>query len=204
MVTIEQKINLFSKLIYQDVENEISEKINIVAKQRAQRLEQVKSEANKKAKDIYNTNENKIKRKVSEVVTRAKVDSKHKVLETKEICVNKMMSKLENGLVNLVSTLEYEDYIKACINKANQLMDKNNSLQVIVKNEDAKRFKELLESNNFTVTSTQSPIIGGIIVVDPKNHTRIDLSIKSKLEEIRPTVVNRIMKELWEVGVDIE
>ena len=135
---------------------------------------------------------------------KAKIENKRQILKAKEACVAKMLQKLEDKIQEFISTPDYEKYIKTCIQRSTTLMEIGTPLRAVVSPGDSKRFKGMLERYNFSIETTQPPIIGGIIMIDSKNNTKIDFSIDTTLEEMLPVITNEIMIELEEVGDEVE
>lgn len=204
MVTIEEKINVFSKLIYQDVENDLLEQKELKKEKQAQKLEQVTEIAHKQAQEILRANDYRIKQQRSESIGKAKIENKRKLLKAKESCVKEMLLKLDNRIKDFMGTSEYERYIKDCIQKSTQIMEIGTPLRAVVSQADAERFKKMLERYNFSIEVAQPPIKGGIIIVDPKNNTKVDFSIDTALEDMMPVITNEIMTQLGEVGDYVE
>lgn len=205
MVTIEQKADLFSELLYQNVQSEIKDQTNQFNEKKASLLEQAEAEAAKKAHVLYTANEKKINRKKNELITRSKIEKKKEIIGAKEACINQMTSKIEERAKAFVITTDYIRYIENCMEQVIKLMGTQNPLEVFIMEDDRQKFKELLNKNRlneelFSIKTAQNNIIGGLVVVDSKTHTRVDFSIQTRLNEMKPFIINQVMEALEEVG----
>ncbi|HHX62604.1 MAG TPA: hypothetical protein GX707_18105 [Epulopiscium sp.] len=200
MVTIEQKVELFSELLYQEIQNEIDDQTNQFNQKKTSLLEQAQASAKKKALAIYATGEKQVNRKRNELITLSKINSRKEIIETKEACVDQMMTKIEEKTKAFILTEDYKAYIENCMAQVMKLMGTDNPLEVFVMEEDMQRFKGLFNKENFLMNQAQSTMIGGVVVVDSKAHTRVDFSIRTRLNDMKPFIINQVMEALEEVG----
>ena len=204
MVTIEQKVKLFSKLIYQEVDYDIQEKQTLMKQEQSEILERATQAAKKQANEILRANEYRVGEQHSKAIGKAKIENKREILKAREACVTKMLQKLESKISAFIETPDYEKYIKNCIQKSTKMMEVGTPLRAVVSKADAKRLKVMLERYNFSIEIAQQPIMGGIIIVDPKNNTQVDFSFDTTLKDKLPVITGAIMTELEEVGEKIE
>ena len=204
MVTIEQKVKMFSKLVYQEVDSDLDRQKAALKEKQNERLEKATQKAKEKAKEILNATEYKIRERENQAIGKAKIESKRDILKAREDCIEQMIMKLENKIFKFMRTSDYEKYIKSCIQKSTKVMEIGSPLKAVLNSEDAQRFKHMLERYNFSIEIASPAIMGGIIIIDPKNSTQVDFSIDSTLEDMMPIITNEIMTKLGKVGDCIE
>lgn len=204
MVTIEQKLLLFSKLINHSMEKDFKDELKELEKQYSLRFDSSKDEIDAAAQSIEERARKKAEMRRTESLSRQAVNIKREILLQKEKCYYIFMEKLKSRLTEFVNTEEYKTYLLNLIKKIN-ITDENYDWVIYLTESDNKRYSELikeeLKKNNINIEFKNSyNIIGGLIVIDKDKNTKIDFSIDSVLEDNKTYIMQTIFDAL-EAGV---
>lgn len=204
MVTIEQKLLLFSKLINHSMEKDFKDELKELEKQYSLRFDSSKDEIDAAAQSIEERARKKAEMRRTESLSKQAVNIKREILLQKEKCYYIFMEKLKSRLTEFVNTEEYKTYLLNLIKKIN-ITDENYDWVIYLTESDNKRYSELireeLKKNNINIEFKNSyNIIGGLIVIDKDKNTKIDFSIDSVLEDNKTYIMQTIFDAL-EAGV---
>ncbi|MEG1147242.1 MAG: hypothetical protein RSD98_01455, partial [Niameybacter sp.] len=110
MVTIEQKLSLFSKLLQQDIKTEIGDKIESMEKEYEEIMLEHKRKVDKDADDIVEHARKKGEIKRLELISKAKMQTKKQTMFTKEKYIGVFMEHLKARIGVFKRTTEYKAY----------------------------------------------------------------------------------------------
>lgn len=205
MVTIEQKLLLFSKLINHSMEKDFKDELKELEKQYSLRFDSSKDEIDAAAQSIEERARKKAEMRRTESLSKQAVNIKRGILLQKEKCYYIFMEKLKSRLTEFVNTEEYKTYLLNLIKKIN-ITDENYDWVIYLTESDNKRYSELikeeLKKNNINIEFKNSyNIIGGLIVIDKDKNTKIDFSIDSVLEDNKTYIMQTIFDALEAGGI---
>ncbi|HBC32395.1 MAG TPA: hypothetical protein DC024_14270 [Clostridiales bacterium] len=205
MVTIEQKLLLFSKLINHSMEKDFKDELKELEKQYSLRSDSSKDEIDAAAQSIEERARKKAEMRRTESLSKQAVNIKRGILLQKEKCYYIFMEKLKSRLTEFVNTEEYKTYLLNLIKKIN-ITDENYDWVIYLTESDNKRYSELikeeLKKNNINIEFKNSyNIIGGLIVIDKDKNTKIDFSIDSVLEDNKTYIMQTIFDALEAGGI---
>jgi V/A-type H+-transporting ATPase subunit E len=206
MVTIEQKLLLFSKLIHQSMDKEFSEELEEIEKQYKDKLQKNKDEVDNEVKYIVENARKNVEAQKIEVQSKVKISIKKESMAVKEKYFKVLMNDLKKTLKEFVGSEKYEKYLLKSITKFNnELISGETSNIVIYLTENDNReygalIKQEIESKcsykNITFNIIDNSIIGGIIIELPENNLRIDMTIESVLEENEIYIMQTLFEAL--------
>lgn len=205
MVTIEQKLLLFSKLINHSMEKDFKDELKELEKQYNLRFDSSKDEIDAAVQSIEDRAREKAEMRQTESLSKKAVNIKREILLQKEKCYYIFMEKLKSRLAEFVNTEEYKTYLLNLIKKIN-ITDENCDWVIYLTESDNKRYSELikeeLKKNNINIEFKNSNnIVGGLIVIDKNKNTKIDLSIDSVLEDNKTYIMKTIFEALEAGGI---
>ena len=205
MVTIEQKLLLFSKLINHSMEKDFKDELKELEKQYSLRSDSSKDEIDAAAQSIEERARKKAEMRRTESLSKQAVNIKRGILLQKEKCYYIFMEKLKSRLTEFVNTEEYKTYLLNLIKKIN-ITDENYDWVIYLTESDNKRYSELikeeLKKKNINIEFKNSyNIIGGLIVIDKDKNTKIDFSIDSVLEDNKTYIMQTIFDALEAGGI---
>lgn len=209
MVTIEQKLLLFSKLLNQSMDKKFQEELEELEEQYNAKLQKNKDEVDKEAKNIIETARKKVETGRLEVQSKTKIIIKKESMEVKEKYFNILMSHLKDNLEEFVVSEMYKNYILKNICQFNQEINSNTGDELIIylTKKDNEKFSSLIKQEieskhslkNIIFKVIDDSIIGGIIIDFPQKKLRIDMTIESVLEE-NETYIMQTLFEALEAG----
>ncbi len=203
MVTIEQKIILFSRLIYQLMNSNFKEVLQDLESEYDKKFEENKHNIDLQVKKIVNSAHKKRDLEVSKIQGTLKMNEKKEYMLEKEKCYEKFMNKLKAYIFEYVKSESYKNYLLKLINDIGLKCTDMNDISLYLTKEDHGKYSDLLgkelqklgyKENNYKIEILKNSIIGGFVIEDNINKIRIDLSIKSLLDDNR----EYIMKILFE------
>jgi V/A-type H+-transporting ATPase subunit E len=203
VVTIEQKIILFSRLIYQLMNSNFKEVLQNLESEQEKRFEDNKHDIDLQVKKIISNAHKKRDLEVSKVQGTFKINEKREHMLEKEKFFDKFMVKLDAYIEKFVNGESYKDYLLKLINGIGLKDSEIKSLSLYLTKDDYSKYSDLLskeiknlgyKEDNYKIDISNYNIIGGIVIEDNINKFKVDLSIKSLLEDNK----DYIMKFLFE------
>ena len=209
MVTIEQKLTLFSKLLNQDIKEEMDEKFIKLEREYEQRIAESKFNADQEANEIVEQARKRAEIKRVELMSKGRLASKKEMIQVKEEMVEQFISTLQERVKIFTQTAAYLIYLENMIKSLNGLSESSNQLMVYLTSQDyennqkfiAKRLvSNGIDEDKLSFEIAKTPILGGLIIVDTVYNTRIDMSMSTVIEEAKGSIINRIIRAIREVG----
>jgi V/A-type H+-transporting ATPase subunit E len=213
MVTIEQKLTLFSKLLNQDIKEEVDKQLVELEKVYKQKRLVNQAKADKEALVLVESAIKRAETKKTELISKAKMCNKKECMMAKEAYIHTFIERLKDKIKDFTQTDEYKAYLDRYLMQFETLRDYENDLDVYITESDYNRHKEYIkeklgtiglqgEKLNFKIAN--DTILGGIIIEDPKRNMRIDTSILQVLEDAKNHIIEVVFGAIGEVGEKVE
>jgi len=205
MITIEEKLNVFTKMVLGKVQDEYQAKLNELTEKNNILIEQQREELIEKKKKILQEYISKGEIEKEKLISKAKVERKRMILAKKEELIDKLMDNIFKMSDQYTYRKKYEEYIRGVIKRVLQEFKDKNHLNIYVLKRDVERFKELIYNeakradfpeDKITIMETKEDIIGGLIAVDGDETVRIDYTLRGLIEENRRIIGQRLVEEL--------
>ena len=212
MVTIEQKVLLFSKLIDQLMNAQFKEGLKNLEVEYNGKLEKNKKDTDLEVKKIINNANKKRNLEISKAYSSFKINEKKELMLVKENCFNKFMVRLKSYIEEFIKSDKYKDYLLKLIKEISLEEKHTNSITIYVTSDDYSKYSDLLKNelkklgyndDKYTIAVAKDNIIGGFVVEDNVDKFRINLSIKSLLDDNKSYIMQMLFEAL-EAGVDNE
>lgn len=209
MVTIEEKLRLFSKLVYQDIIYESEEKIKEIEAKNNILVEEYKKELEEKAKKVIQNMDLKIEQKKNEMISKANMEAKQKLLSKKQELLELLIEEQKSKAKAFVNTREYDLYFKNNFEEILNELKAFKGIRIEVLPQDREKFHTFIEksmedrgisTDKICYVEGNKTMIGGMIVSNEEGSIRYDASIASLLEDKRPFIMKRMYEELEKVG----
>nr|WP_302596015.1 V-type ATP synthase subunit E [uncultured Cellulosilyticum sp.] len=213
MVTIEQKLTLFSKLLNQELKEEVDKKSLELEKEYEGKIAESKYKIDKKAADIIDDARKRAETKKIELISKGKMSSKKETMLTKEKVVVRFMEALIERTRKFTDKPTYENYLVKTIKELDELKTYKNPLIVYMTAKDLERYQSLVKSSlvelglkpeQVQLEAAANDMIGGLIITDPILNMKVDLSMRSIIEESKERIVELVTLALGEAGEGIE
>lgn len=209
MVTIEQKLTLFSKLLNQDIKEEMDEKFAQLEKEFERKIAENKFAVDKEATEIVEQARRRAETKKIELISRGHLSSKKETMQVKREVTERFFKALKEKVIDFTKTPEYLSYLLETISELKELAESKNSLVIYLSQNDYDNHQQDIEkalnaigivSERLSFEVAQTPILGGLIVVDCISNTRIDASMLQVIEDAKEHIIEKISKAIGEVG----
>ena len=202
MTTIEDKISLFSKIIYDKVNEEKEEKLEVFVSEAQKRLSKEKEKIEELMKSLQIDVSKKSNIKANVIVAKERVSKQREVLFLKDKLVNDALEAVREKLVEFVSLPQYKPYFISSLKKAFEGISNGNYYLILLKR-DYERFQSDIEitcneypQRSIEIRISEVDFIGGLMLKDVEGKFKIDNSIYSKLLESKEIIGVRVMEVL--------
>jgi len=209
MVTIEQKLTVFSKLLNQDIKEEMDEQFLQLEKEYERRIAESKFAVDKEAAEIIEQARKRAEIKSIEWLSKGKIASKREMMQVKEDVIRRFMQALSYKVTLFTQLPEYLTYLQQVIDQMGELGQNKNPLKIYLTQQDDEKNRQWikeafinlgLEESQLQFEVADTPILGGMIIVDQLEHTRMDMSMLEIINEAKEQIVERISRAIGEVG----
>jgi V/A-type H+-transporting ATPase subunit E len=202
MTTIEDKISLFSKIIYDKVNEEKEERLEVFACESQKKLNMEKEKIEELTRSLQIDVLKKSNIKANVIVAKERVSKQREVLSLKDKLVKDALEEVRQKLVEFVSLVEYKPYFISALKKTFEGIDSGNYYLMVLKT-DYERFKDDIEvicgqypERNVEIRISEVDFIGGLMLKDFEGKFKIDNSINSKLQDCKEIIGVRVMEVL--------
>jgi V/A-type H+/Na+-transporting ATPase subunit E len=206
-VTIEDKIELFSKVIYGSIEEESSKKRERLADAHKKELDEICKEIEERKVEIVEAAIAKAEREKVKLIAKANNQHQHILLDKNQQAIQKVMERLQEFARAFTETQDYKGYMKRNIESIIMTLDKSKQITFYCMEKDLQLvgqiLEELIDANSqikYEIKKTTYNIIGGIIAEDMVNLMQLDLTLKTLLDEYKDPVGAAITDKFDEVS----
>lgn len=212
MVTIEQKLTLFSKLLNQDIKEEIDKKLNALEEEYEKRIAENKFRVDKEAVEIIEQARRRAEIKKVELISKGKLASKKEMMLMKEELIERFMTTLENKIKDFTKTEDYKLYLSKKFQELKGLEGGTNHLEVYLMPSDYEMHQSFikeglvkigLKEEQLSFNLSDQDMLGGLIIEDPVLKIRIDESIRTLIQDKKDELIEKISLAIGEVGGSI-
>jgi V/A-type H+-transporting ATPase subunit E len=202
MTTIEDKISLFSKIIYDKVSEEKEERLEDFTKESQIKINTEREKLEELMKNLQIEVSKKSNIKANTIIAKERLIKQREVLFLKDKLVNDALEDVREKLVEFVSLAEYKPYFINALKGTFNGIDKGDYYLIVLK-KDYERFKDYIDAvgdeypeRNVEVRISEVDFIGGLMLKDFDGKFKIDNSIYSKLQESKEIIGVRVMEVL--------
>ncbi len=201
MVTIEQKLTLFSKLLNQDIKEETEKKFYDLEKEYKRIIAESKYRTDCECKEIIELARRKAELKKVELISKGKLASKKENMCTIERVFERFKTSLEAKINEFVTSSAYNTYLEKQISELDDLKEYSNELIVYLTPNDYAHHLDFIKTqltkigippSKLAFEQTKEPILGGLIIKDPQLNMRIDQSIRAAMDEQKNNIMEKI------------
>lgn len=213
MVTIEQKLTLFSKLLSQELKEEVNKKTLELEKEYEGKIAESKYQVDKEAVEIIDNAKKRAEAKKVELISKGRMCSKKETMLIKEKLVVHFMETLIERTKAFTDKPIYANYLEHIVRELDELKNYENPLIVYMTEKDLLKYQSIIRKNLIQIglkedqmqfEQTENDIIGGLIIRDPMLNMKIDMSMRSIIEESKDRIVEIVTLALGEVGEELE
>lgn len=207
-VTIEDKIELFSKVIFGNIEVQSSEKRESLGEAHKKELEELSKETEKRKAELMEAAKAKAERERIKLIAKANSQQQHILLNKKQQAIQNLMERLQKLAEAFTETQDYKDYINKSIESAIIKLGKSKQITFYTMEKDLQLVTQILEEKlihtdhetKYDIKKANNNIIGGIIAEDRIVLIQLDLTLKAFIEEHREKIGAAITHKFDEVN----
>ncbi|MBU3110445.1 V-type ATP synthase subunit E [Clostridium lacusfryxellense] len=202
MTTIEDKISLFSKIIYDKVNEEKKERLDLFNIEAQRKISTEKEKIKDLSLKLQSESQKKSSIKSNALIAKEKLNKQREVLLLKDKLIEDALESVHQRLLDFVCLDEYKSYFISGIQRNLKAIDKG-SYYILVLKRDYDKFKSEIEDvlkeytdYNIQIKISEDDFIGGHLLKDFDGRFRMDSSIYSTLHESKELIGVRVMEML--------
>ena len=202
MTTIEDKIGLFSKIIYDKVNEEKKERLEEFNLEAQKRINAEKEKIEELTRKLKLEVVKKANIKANGIVAKERLNKQREVLLLKEHLISDALDNVHERLMDFVNGDEYKAYFIRALQKTLEEIHNGNYYIIVIKR-DYERFQSEIEdavyeqsNRKLKLTISEKDFIGGVMLKDFAGTFKIDNSILSSLQESKEIIGVRVMEVL--------
>jgi vacuolar-type H+-ATPase subunit E/Vma4 len=206
MITVNDKLKLFTKRIIDLQQKTYDEKVESLEKQMVIDLEERKKVLLRDRKKYETTLLKGINNERASRLSNARSERKRRLLLKRKEMIDELLEGVKAYTKNFVHTDDYILYMKQTIQKHNRVIKALGEFDFLVNERDLK-YKEVFEDlfksldlNCLKVSVCEKKILGGAIIVKSDRSSRLDLSLDSVIEDNKKYMGQLIYDMLEEAG----
>ncbi len=203
MVTIEQKLSVFSKLLERSMNDHFTAQMEKLTQDCQKKLLESKQAADLETARIEKKAREEAEKKRMEILNRSAMAHRIILMETKEELFSIMLTHLMQRVDEYIQSEGYREYL---ISLARQLdgseVPAGNAVVCMMQSdldrygEDVRNAMPHIQKGIRSFEPAQSNILGGLILIDSDSDTRVDLSVRTLLEENKPVMMELLFNAL--------
>lgn len=195
MVTIEDKIRLFAKMIYEKVDRENQAVLSRFENEIRQLMEEKKQEFTREAEEIWQKGRREIQKRVRQIISQARMDEKRMLWEKRQLCFAEMVDCLLDYAKEFVHTGEYGDLLWKELPEILSTQNKNHVLELYLTSWDLERFAAKIELTfagyNLRLQADDS-LVGGFVLIDREQNVKIDMSFVNRIQSAKDLITEQL------------
>lgn len=204
MTTVDDKLKLFAKIIFENVERESERKITESAKSQEMALEAERQKIMKESEDLLKQAQRKAEDRKRQIISKANIDKQHTLLKKRKEILDRTIEDIKGLAVAFTSREEYLPFLERCIESGLSRLEAREAVALFCKH-DMEMYGEAVKSfiNKYkkpdvsiAIQETNEEILGGCIYEDAGETIRIDCSIASIIEDNKGLIGNMLMDNL--------
>jgi V/A-type H+/Na+-transporting ATPase subunit E len=191
MTTIDDKLELFNKLIFDKIYTEKKIEIDKFYKEKEEVLIKEKEKQEEKRIAFINDADKKGRLKENEIVAKEEIVISQKLLALKKELLSETASALKDRIREFTKTEEYKDFLFKLIEQSEEILDDKNYILSLTDqdkekygDEIKKQFSEKIKGN-IELKSSELDILGGLIIEESEGNYRINNTLLNKLDDTR-------------------
>ncbi|MGF7058496.1 V-type ATP synthase subunit E [Brassicibacter mesophilus] len=209
MITVEKKLNIFSKLILEKEQNESDTKLQEMKKNNEKIIQDHKEKIEEKARHLINNRVSKANVEKNTIISKVTSEAKNKILAKKKELLDRTIEGIKNKAKQFTDMPEYEIYLMNSVSEVLSALKGEQGVSMYLLQKDTERFNEKLtdiiiqngfNQSDIEIMPTTYDIIGGVFAENKTKTIRIDATIKTVIEDNKSTIGQILYEELKKAG----
>jgi len=206
MITVDEKIDVFTKIVLDRLEESYSEKISELDEETIEAVKEYEEKLKEKSRKFIEVNEENARGDARKKISKVLSGVRTQMLRLKHDIVLELCDALKARVSEFRKTPEYLEFLKNRIQKSVDELNQFKSIEIEILEEDASRFGEVLtsemEAQGFDPTKVKwapvkKGIMGGLIFYNGERTLKLDGSFDILLEDAE-VVMGQLVAELLE------
>jgi vacuolar-type H+-ATPase subunit E/Vma4 len=203
-VSIENKIELFRKIIFSDIENNSSNKKQKLLECFEAEKVRLRKDTEQKKQKIINEEVSKAEKDKKQILAKANAEQYHRALLKNQEFTEEMIRLVKKEASKYIRSEEYKDYIRDNLIKAEKLMEQSKFAYYYFTKTDMETLGSFINSSiasirgegTYTVKEAEPGIIGGFLMEDEDKLIQVNYTLQSLIEENRELIGSNISRRL--------
>lgn len=199
MITVEEKLKLFTKLVYDKIEKENQTEIDKYNSEYGNIIDEKKKEFEKQAEKMDSEKMKEIDKKKNQIISRAKVEEQKLLLQKKKEIFDEAVEEIKNYSKEFTNSEDYKELLLKSLKESMEDLKESKNISFYVIENDRDKFKktiaEMYPDTNFKI-DVDDNLIGGFTVQDEDNNIKIDMSLMSKIESSKEVIGEKLYSML--------
>lgn len=204
MTTIDDKLKLFARIVFEKVEKDSELKVEEFTKEQDELLESEKKNIIKESENLIKQTRKKAEDKKRQILSKANIEKQHTLLKKRKELFDRAVEDIKGLALEFRSRKEYVPFLENSIMNGILKLQTDDVL-CLVSSYDFQNYgpliNEMIQKYNkpgisITVLPTEEEILGGCIFEDKLKTVRIDCSMASVIEENKGLIGSILMDNL--------
>ncbi len=206
-VSIEDKIELFRKMIFSDIENHSAEEKEKLLERIELEKDRLRAEAEAKGNRLLTEAEKKAEKESRQLLSKVHARQTHRLLEKKQALLEAMVALIRQEAEAFAGSGRYADYLCEKIAKACRELQHAETVRFYLTDADRSTYGDMIRSTiegvrqavGYELLEAPSGIIGGFYGEDGERSVQVDYTLRTLIEDSREAVGTALSSRLEEV-----
>lgn len=203
MVTIEQKLSMFNKLLQRSMDDNFAAEIEYLRKDHSTKRQQVKSDIDREVKSIEEKAYKRAEKEKTKIFNQASVAQRMEYMSAKEELFSIMLEKLKFRVNEFIQSKDYKSYLIFLAKQLAHSERASESISIFMTRQDVEKYgndvklvlRDLCKGSP-NIEIGDDTMIGGLVFMNSDFNIRVDLSIKTLLDESKSMMMQTFFQAL--------
>jgi vacuolar-type H+-ATPase subunit E/Vma4 len=195
MITIEEKLNLFTRIVYDKVEKQNADAISRFNQECGSLIQQKTEEFTKQAELIESQIEKETEKEKLQMLSKAKIEGKKQIVAKKDEIFNDAIKSVLECARDFTETKQYEEMLIQDIKSALIEMSGSTSMVLYLTVKDSDRYddkiKDIFKGRALKIACDDS-LVGGFVLIDTDKNIKIDMSYTDRVNSSKDLIGERL------------
>lgn len=198
MITIEDKIKFFEKVVNEKIEQQNIKELESLEKEWALLIEHKKKEFINEAQEIMRAGIREMERERLQIISKAKVEEKRIILEKRKQIFDEVRSESLEYAKSFIETDKYKELLRNDLQRARQEINISHELEIYLTKHDLERFEEEVYKvfTRAIKLYVDNEIIGGFVILDRGENAKFDMSILHRVNNAKDIIGEKLYELL--------
>ncbi|SHJ86756.1 ATP synthase E subunit [Geosporobacter subterraneus DSM 17957] len=209
MITIEEKLNVFTKLVFERIQEESKVLLKEMEEKNQQIIEEQREKLKLQSEKLINDMAQKGETKKNQMIAKANMDRKIKILEKKKQLLGKLLQELQEKALAFTATSAYDDFFRKTLEEVLDQLRGEEEILLYIKEGDILRYQTVIgeiantfgfQPGKYSLLPAEENILGGVVALSGNHRLRIDASLSALLQEHEKMVGQMLYNGLEKEG----